>query len=186
MMIKTRKKQVVLLLMSLLLVLALAACSSAAASSPSGLSLSNISTVATASPVSASSDPTQTVAPAAKLNLNTATAQDFLALPSVGDRMVNEFLEYRPYTTILQFEREIGKYVSADQVAAYEQYVYVPISANDSDAATLQQIPGLDESEATALISGRPYASNDAFLSALAQYVSADQLTVAQSYLSGQ
>lgn len=58
--------------------------------------------------------------------------------------MVGEFLEYRPYVGIRQFRRKIGKYVDEEQVAAYEQYVNVPIDPNESDAATLQQIPGLD------------------------------------------
>ncbi len=98
--------------------------------------------------------------------------------------MVGEFQEYRPYTSIQQFRREIAKYVSAQQVAEYEKYVYVPISVNESDAATLQQIPGLDQTKAAALIAGRPYATNDAFLAKLAQYVSEAQLVVAKTYLS--
>jgi len=59
-----------------------------------------------------------------------------------GNRMVREFLEYRPYISIQQFRREIGKYVEEAQVAEYEQYVYVPVNVNESDAATLQQLPG--------------------------------------------
>ena len=54
----------------------------------------------------------------------------------------------------------------------YQKYVYVPISVNKSDAATLQQIPGLDADAAAALIAARPYASNDAFLAKLTSYVS--------------
>jgi DNA uptake protein ComE-like DNA-binding protein len=121
----------------------------------------------------------------AKLNLNTASENDFLTtIPGMGNRMVHEFLEYRPYQSVQQFRREIGKYVSADQVAEYEKYVYVPIAANESDAATLQQIPGLDQTEAEALIGSRPYASTDAFLAKLAQYVSEAELAVARTYLS--
>ncbi|MEW5988164.1 MAG: hypothetical protein AB1791_16165 [Chloroflexota bacterium] len=119
-----------------------------------------------------------------KLNLNTATAADFLTIPGVGNRMVREFQEYRPYTSIQQFRREIGKYVDNQQVAEYEQYVYVPISVNEADAETLQQIPGLDETEASTLIAGRPYASNDAFLAQLSQYVSAEELALATTYLN--
>ena len=59
----------------------------------------------------------------------------------------------------------------------------VPISENDSDAATLQQIPGLDASEAEDLIKGRPYASRDVFLARLSQKVSPDELAVAKTYL---
>ena len=99
--------------------------------------------------------------------------------------MVREFVEYRPYISIQQFRKEIGKYVDDAQVAEYEKYVYVPIAINDSDSETLQQIPGLTADEATALISARPFASTDAFLTKLSEYVSADELDVAKSYLGG-
>jgi hypothetical protein len=95
----------------------------------------------------------------------------------MGNRMVREFEEYRPYISIRQFRQEIGKYVSQEQVAEYEKYVYVPIAINDADAATLQQIPGVDAAEAEELLAGRPYASVDAFLTRLAGYVSEADLT---------
>ena len=123
----------------------------------------------------------------AKLNLNTASGAEFLAnIPGLGNKMVHEFEEYRPYRSIQQFRREIGKYVKPDQVAEYEKYVFVPIAINESDAATLQQIPGLDAAEAQALIAGRPYASNDAFLSKLSGSVSEAELAVAKTYLTTQ
>ena len=127
-----------------------------------------VNPAATSAPATASSRATTTAAPAdsqngqrtaaVKVNLNTATAAQILAIPNTGNRMVLEFQEYKPYTSILQFRREIGKYVDAQMVAAYERYVYVPISVNAADAATLQQIPGLDANEADALIAARPYA----------------------------
>ena len=121
--------------------------------------------------------------PKAKLNLNTASETDLMAIPGMTKRMVHEFQEYRPYQSIQQFRREMSKYVSAPVIADYEKYVYVPISENDSDAATLQQIPGLDANEAQALIAGRPYASREAFLAKLAEKVSPDELAVAKTYL---
>jgi len=119
-----------------------------------------------------------------KLNLNTLTGDDLLAtIPGFPNRMTREFLEYRPYASIQQFRREIGKYVGDAQVAEYEKYVYVPIAFNDSDSETLQQIPGLDATEADALISARPYATQDDFLTKLSEYVSAEELTIAKTYL---
>lgn len=118
-----------------------------------------------------------------KFNINTVTPEEILTIPNTGNRMVREFEEYRPYVSIQQFRQEIGKYVDEAQVAEYEQYIFVPISANDSDAATLQQLPGVDETVAAALIAGRPYASNEAFLAALAQQVSPEQLAGAEGYL---
>lgn len=120
-----------------------------------------------------------------RLNINTATEAEMLSIPDVGNRMVHEFEEYRPYTSIEQFRREIGKYVDEDQVAAYERYIYVPIDPNGSDRATLQQIPGLTSEQADELIAGRPYASADAFLEALGALVSEQGLAEAERYLSG-
>ena len=44
----------------------------------------------------------------------------------LGNRMLREFKEYRPYTSLAQFHREIGKYVDATELARLEQYVSVP------------------------------------------------------------
>ncbi|MCA9945875.1 MAG: hypothetical protein KC449_20470 [Anaerolineales bacterium] len=120
-----------------------------------------------------------------KLNLNEASGDDFLnAIPNFSSRMVREFQEYRPYISIQQFRREIGKYVSDEQVAEYEQYVYVPVDVDESDAATLMQLPGVDEAIAEMLIGERPFGSNDAFLTALATHVSADDVSLAVGYLA--
>ena len=119
-----------------------------------------------------------------KLNLNTVSSDELLAaIPGFSNRMVREFQEYRPYISIQQFRREIGKYVSDEQVAEYEKYVYVPIAINDSDAETLLQIPGLDATEVETLIAGRPYASVDDFLAKLSEFISATDLEIAKTYL---
>jgi len=57
------------------------------------------------------------------IKLNSAADSDMLLIPGVGKRMAHEFEEYRPYTNIEQFRREIGKYVDAAEVARLEQYV---------------------------------------------------------------
>lgn len=57
------------------------------------------------------------------INLNDATRSDILLIPGVGGRMAHEFEEYRPYSNIDQFRREIGKYVDEEEVARLEQYV---------------------------------------------------------------
>lgn len=151
-------------------------------------------TAAAAEPTAVAVEPTTAAATPAtavtqtsitKFNLNTATGDDYLkAIPGFSSRMVREFLEYRPYVSIQQFRREIGKYVGDAVVAEYEKYVYVPVDVNQADAATLQQLPGVDATIAEQLIAGRPYASPDAFLSKLAGLVTAAQVTEAQGYLA--
>lgn len=147
----------------------------------------NVANAPAANTSSATNNQPSGAAAQAKLNINTASANDLLkTIPGMGNRMVHEFEEYRPYKSIQQFRREIGKYVDAAQVAEYEKYIYVPIAVNDADTATLQQIPGLDASEAQALIAARPFTSNEAFLSKLSGSVSAAELAVAKTYLSNQ
>ena len=57
------------------------------------------------------------------INLNTASEADILLIPGVGRKMAHEFEEYRPYSSMEQFRREIGKYVDEDEVARLEMYV---------------------------------------------------------------
>ena len=123
-----------------------------------------------------------------RLNLNTSTRREFREIPGVGIRMVREFMEYRPYVSIRQFRREIGKYVNDEQVAAYEQYVFVPIDPNEADAETLQQIPGVDGDTAAALIEARQYADAAAFLAQLTALVelSAEDLPVVEAMLTAE
>lgn len=57
------------------------------------------------------------------VNLNSASRAEIGLIPGMSSRMVREFLEYRPYTGIDEFNREIGKYVSDAEVARLRSYV---------------------------------------------------------------
>ena len=57
------------------------------------------------------------------IDLNTASDEAILSIPGLGNRMLREFKEYRPYVAMEQFRREIGKYVDADEVARLERFV---------------------------------------------------------------
>jgi DNA uptake protein ComE-like DNA-binding protein len=57
------------------------------------------------------------------IHLNTASDADILSIPGMGQRMLGEFKEYRPYRAMQQFRREIGKYVDEREVARLERYV---------------------------------------------------------------
>ena len=59
------------------------------------------------------------------VNLNTGTDTDILSIPGAGQRMLREFKEYRPWKTKEQFEKEIGKYVGAKEVARLWRYVVI-------------------------------------------------------------
>ena len=57
------------------------------------------------------------------IELNTASDEDILSIPGVGPRMLHEFKEYRPYKSLDQFRREIGKYVDDKELERLARYV---------------------------------------------------------------
>ncbi len=59
------------------------------------------------------------------MDLNSASTEDLHTIPGVGDKMVHEFEEYRPYVSMAQFRREMGKYVDDAEVARLERYFVI-------------------------------------------------------------
>lgn len=59
------------------------------------------------------------------VELNTASENDIKALPGVGNRIAHEFIEYRPYQSMDQFRKELGKYVDAKELKRLERLVYL-------------------------------------------------------------
>jgi len=60
------------------------------------------------------------------INLNTGTRDEFLLIPGVGSRMSAEFMEYRPWKSWAQFDKEIGKYVGQQETDRFKPYVFIP------------------------------------------------------------
>ncbi len=84
-------------------------------------------------------------ASSSRSTLNTASDAEILLIPGLGNRMLGEFKEYRPYKALVQFRREIGKYVDDKEVARLEQYVFVPINLNTASDADILSIPGMGQ-----------------------------------------
>ena len=57
------------------------------------------------------------------VNLNTASDDRIQSIPGVGPKMLHEFKEYRPFKSMDQFNREIGKYVDDKELARLGRYV---------------------------------------------------------------
>lgn len=57
------------------------------------------------------------------VELNTASDEDIRSIPGLGPKMLHEFKEYRPYKSLEQFRKEIGKYVNAKELSRLERYV---------------------------------------------------------------
>lgn len=110
-------------------------------------------------------------------NLNTTAEADFKMIPGVGDRMAHEFEEYRPYTSIQQFRKEIGKYVDEAEIARYEKYVFVPVELNTATEADIKALPGVGDRMAHEFEEYRPYSSMEQFRKEIGKYVDDKELT---------
>jgi DNA uptake protein ComE-like DNA-binding protein len=105
------------------------------------------------------------------LNLNTATRDEILLIPNLGNRMAHEFEEYRPYKAMARFRREIGKYVDDKEVARLEQYVFVPVNLNTATDEDILTIPALGKRMLHEFKEYRPYKSMEQFRREIGKYV---------------
>ena len=110
------------------------------------------------------------------IDLNDATSEEIGLIPGVGRRMTHEFEEYRPYTALAQFHREIGKYVDDDEVARLAQYVYVRIDLNTASDEDILTIPGVGRRMRHEFEEYRPYEAMSQFRREIGKYVDDDEV----------
>jgi DNA uptake protein ComE-like DNA-binding protein len=117
------------------------------------------------------------------INLNAATDAEILLVPGIGPRMLREFKEYRPYTALAVWRREMGKYVDAAEVARMEQYVFVPIDLNTVSDEDILSIPGLGPRMVREFKEYRPYKAIEQFRREMAKYVSKEEVARMERYV---
>jgi DNA uptake protein ComE-like DNA-binding protein len=118
------------------------------------------------------------------LNLNTASKDEILLIPGVGNRMLHEFEEYRPYKTLAQFRREIGKYVKDDELARLESYVFVPVNLNTASDADILSIPGVGNRMLHEFKEYRPYRDMAQFRREIGKYVNEKEVARLERYVT--
>lgn len=111
------------------------------------------------------------------MNLNTTPEDVFKMIPGVGDKMAHEFEEYRPYTSVAQFKKEIGKYVDQEQVAYYLNYVFVPVELNSASEEDIKALPGVGNKMAHEFEEYRPYKNMAQFRKEISKYVDDKELS---------
>jgi radical SAM superfamily enzyme with C-terminal helix-hairpin-helix motif len=118
------------------------------------------------------------------LNLNTASKEEILLIPGVGNRMLHEFEEYRPYKALSVFHREIDKYVDDRELARLEQYVFVPINLNTASDADILTIPGIGQRMLHEFKEYRPYKTMDQFRREIGKYVDKKEVARLERYVA--
>lgn len=118
------------------------------------------------------------------INLNAASREEILLIPGVGDRMLREFLEYRPYAALAQFQQEIGKYVPDEEEARLEQYVYIPINLNTASDEDILSIPGVGARMLREFKEYRPYNNIGKFRQEIGKYVPDEEVARLERYVT--
>jgi DNA uptake protein ComE-like DNA-binding protein len=119
-----------------------------------------------------------------QINLNTATEEEILMIPGTGKRMLHEFLEYRPYKTLVQFHKEIGKYVDDKELARLEQYVFVPINLNTASDEDILSIPSMGKRMLHEFKEYRPYTNIEQFRKEIGKYVDKKEVARLERYVT--
>jgi len=119
-----------------------------------------------------------------QINLNTVTNEEILLIPGTGSRMLREFREYRPYRTIGQFRKEIGKNVDVKEVARLEQYVFVPVSLNGGSDDDILSIPGAGRRMLREFKEYRPYTNIEQFRKEIGKYVDKKEVARLERYVT--
>lgn len=117
------------------------------------------------------------------INLNAASREEILMVPGIGPRMLREFLEYRPYRALAQFRREMGKYVSEEEVARMEQYVFVPMDLNTASDDDLRTIPGFGPRMLREFREYRPHRGIEQFRREIGKYVNEQEVARLERYI---
>ncbi len=118
------------------------------------------------------------------LNLNSATEEEIMMIPGVGKRLAHEFEEYRPFKSLAQFRKEIGKYVNEEEVARLEQYVFVPVKLNTASDDDILSIPGVGAKMLHEFKEYRPYKSLEQFRREIGKYVDKKELARLETYVA--
>ena len=117
-------------------------------------------------------------------DLNTASRDEILLIPGVGNRMLREFLEYRPYKALAQFHREIGKYVDDAELARLAQYVFVPIDLNTASDDDILSIPSIGNRMLHEFKEYRPYKAIEQFRREIGKYVDEEEVARLERYVT--
>ena len=118
------------------------------------------------------------------LDLNAASRDEILLIPNLGERMADEFEEYRPYAGMAEFRREMGKYVDDAEVERLAAYVFVPVDLNTATDEEILAIPGVGDRMLGEFKEYRPYADMAEFRREIGKYVDDAELDRLARYVT--
>jgi len=118
------------------------------------------------------------------INLNTGTREEITLIPGAAARMAREFMEYRPWKTWTQFDKEIGKYVGQQETDRLKQYVFIPINLNTATDEDFLTVPGAGQRMLREFKEYRPYKNIEQFRKEIGKYVDKKEVARLEKYVT--
>ena len=112
-----------------------------------------------------------------RININTASMDELMTIPGVGDKIASEIEDYRPYVSLEQFETELGKYLDAASLKDIEANITLGLAnLNTATEAELAALPGIGPKIAAEIEEYRPYTSSKQLEGELGKYFDAETI----------
>jgi len=95
------------------------------------------------------------------IDLNSASAEELMTVPGVGEAYARKIIEGRPYKTVDDLSRAglPAATVSKVKTMVVVRPMPTPVDVNNDSALRLQTLPGVGPALAKEIIAGRPYSS---------------------------
>jgi DNA uptake protein ComE-like DNA-binding protein len=120
-----------------------------------------------------------------RVNISTAPLEELLTIPGVGEKIADELMEYRPYTSKEHFETELGKYLDAEALTELSQHITIGlVNINTATEEELLTVPGVGEKIADEIMEYRPYTSWEQFEKEIGKYIDEADVLALEFFLT--
>jgi DNA uptake protein ComE-like DNA-binding protein len=99
----------------------------------------------------------------ARLNPNTATAEQLAAIPSMDAQLAQDIVAKRPFPTMVEFNALVSQKLSLEQASKLYEQLFVPINLNTGTPDEIALIPGMSRRMIREFQEYRPYSDIGVF-----------------------
>ena len=128
--------------------------------------------------------PVSFAAETARLDPNTATADELVTVSALDPALAAAIVANRPFPTMVEFDALVRQTLSAEDAAALYEQVFVPVNLNSAMAEEILLIPGMSPRMVREFMEYRPYADLGVFDREIGKYVDDAEVARLRSYVT--
>jgi DNA uptake protein ComE-like DNA-binding protein len=128
--------------------------------------------------------PASFAAETARLNPNTATAEELAGIGGLDPALAGEIVAGRPFPTMVEFDALVRKTLSAEDAAKLYEQLFVPVNLNSGTEDEIALIPGMSKRMIREFLEYRPYADMSVFDREIGKYVDDAEVARLRSYVT--